>query len=146
MNIFQRIPCGAVLRSYLMLNALSLVLLSFLEPRSLTGYIASRSGALGETLMVVMAIIGLIGIADIIINDFLPARITWHWPLDCRHCIYMSMAMCYAIQMFHAVHVVGSWSAFPYYFLHASFLVVAAFIDVVVRFKRKGARCVADFS
>jgi len=130
---------GVALRLYVVMISLFSAFVGFVEPRSLMYMIAS-TGTPGQILLWVFVVLGVFGIADVVINDVLPDEYVLKPGLRWRHLIYMSLALAYVIELFIGYRYAQAWATFPIFVVHAVFAAVAAFVDVLHRFANSGPK------
>lgn len=80
------------LRIYLCFSTLVVALISLAAPTSLNARLIAQSGASGLVVSWLLGCFALIGLADALINDILPARFTIPLALQHRHLGYIGIA------------------------------------------------------
>ena len=126
------LPRGAILRLYFSLQTFNLCVIAFLEPLSMISKLKSSDAPLGWIVVTTMTIISALGVVDTLVNDYAPDKYVFEWCLDCRHHLYMSLAICYGFLMWLTMSA-EAYAWMPYYALNLVFIAIAAFMDVKTR-------------
>ena len=113
--------------------AIVLWLITILEPRSILALYASTAPA--SFMLAATAVIGLIGVLDVLINDVLPDRFIWRLAERHRHFILVSLAFCYIAGMYISVAIVRSNALNLFFTWNAVSLLSLAFSDARHRHK-----------
>lgn len=101
----------------------------------------------GATLLWLMAIIGVVVVLDVVLNDWTPARVTigrhelklsWKRTFQWRHYLFASLAFCYAAQPFVADRSGHSVSLLLFFYWHAFLNLAVAFLDAKLRSRGPG--------
>jgi hypothetical protein len=104
-----------------------------IEPRSMTAQFAV-SGA-GGFMCALTGLLGLIGMVDVLINDFLPDRYQWRTARKNRHFVLVAIAFCYIASLYVSLETVKSTALSLFYTWNAISLLSLAFVDAYTRNK-----------
>lgn len=129
---------GSLFRLYMSGTALITGYIAFNDPRSLMFLLATITE--GAILVWLLMLIGIVGVVDAVINDFMSEHFQIKITLHHRHFILAAMAFCYVAQLFVAFYHLRSTGLLFYYLWNAITLMVVAFIDAHQR--SKDASCV----
>lgn len=105
--------------------------------------VTDNADFLGFVVVGAMGILGVLGLIDVIINDILPDEYAFVWGLENRHYIYMVMAMFQGAELFIAAKLLDSWVLAGWCGVNIIFLIVTAFRDVTLRYKKEN-RCASN--
>lgn len=89
----------------------------------------------GALLVWALALLGMLAIADAVINDLMPRRFHWRVALRQRHFILTVMAFCYLAQLYVAFCNDRTTGLIIYYLWNAAMIVFAAYLDAHQRYK-----------
>jgi hypothetical protein len=130
----QKLPRGAMIRMLYCLQVLTISFFSISYDNSIIHELVKCTQ--GNVWLIVGSMCALagIGIADFIVNDFMPAKYQLACALHIRHAVYMLIAIGYAILMSFAVKH-EMYATIPYFMVNIIFIVVSAFTDVQRRYK-----------
>ena len=122
-------------RLYVALSTLTSILVSWFEPTTLTHRLISQSGEQGWAMVGLLAIVCLLAILDVVVNDLLPTRFAFAAAKRYRHLIYIALSM--GIVCMSYVFIVGEGGWFrplvlPFW-VDASFAAFVAFLDLFQR-------------
>ncbi|MEX3555914.1 MAG: hypothetical protein VB131_04750 [Burkholderia gladioli] len=107
----------------------------------LTGLMIIADGWLGEAVAALMAIVALMLLVDLVINDLLSARFAWRWSVQKRHRLYALVSFCYLVPPFVLAPALGNaWNAYLFYIAMAGFGLVLAFRDQLIQ-RDRSATC-----
>jgi len=113
----------------------------------LTGLYEVNRYADGTALLWAMALIGLVLVLDVLLNDWTPDHIcfgrrklviTWRRTFRYRHYLFASLAFCYAAQPFVAERGGHSVSLLLFFYWHAFLNIAVAFLDAKLRSRGPG--------
>jgi len=113
----------------------------------LTGLYEVNRYADGTALLWAMALIGLVLVLDVLLNDWTPdyisfgrrkLYITWRRTFRYRHYLFASLAFCYAAQPFVAERGGHSVSLLLFFYWHAFLNIAVAFLDAKLRSRGPG--------
>jgi hypothetical protein len=129
------LPRYWITRLYVALSGLTSILVCWLEPEALTHKLIDASGDQGWVMVGVLAVLCVIAICDVLVNDLLPDRYELAMPKRRRHLIYIALAM--GIFCMSYVFVAGENSTFrplvlPFW-LDGSIAAGVAFLDLFQR-------------
>lgn len=134
-----------VLRAYVGANALWSWYYGMNDPHA--GLFAIGRYADGATLIGLMGLLGLLITLDVFINDWTPSeatlagrqfKIAWRKAFDYRHVMFIVLAFCYGAQPFVAKMAGRTVSLVGFFYLHATFSIVVAFLDAKLRSRGPG--------
>ena len=108
---------------------------SWFEPLSLTARALNASGPLAWVLLVILAVFCVASIADVIINDLMPARFALRFVLRRRHLSLMGISLMLAMISVLIVVAQGFTVLLFAYWLNAIFAAALAFIDAFARLR-----------
>lgn len=120
-----------LLRVYIGGNAIISWYLAISDPRSLVGINALLSD--GMPLVWFQAFIGICILMDLVINDFMPKRVTWKNALKYRHVLFSSLAFSFVGQVFSAAMSHQTAANIVYYVFNASIIMLASIVDAKKR-------------
>jgi len=129
------LPRYWVTRLYVALSTVTTIVVIWSEPEALTHRLISQSGSPGWWLVGLLAVIALIGVVDVVVNDLLPEHIR----LDCakryRHLIYAALSMGLVCMCFVFVAGSGGWfrPLLTPFLTDAAFAALIAFLDLFQR-------------
>lgn len=101
----------------------------------------------GAILLWLMALIGVVLVLDVLVNDWTPNQITvagwriklaWRRTFTYRHFLFASLALCYAAQPFVAERSGHSVSLLLFFYWHAFLNIAVAFLDAKLRSRGPG--------
>ncbi len=101
----------------------------------------------GASLLWLMALLGLVLMLDVLINDWTPKQVTifgrrvnlsWQRPFHSRHYILAGLAFCYAAQPFVAERSGHGVSLLLFFYWHAFLNIAVAFLDAKLRSRGPG--------
>lgn len=126
-----------VFRVYMSALSIATWVVAITDPASLFGRMAGIAG--GQLLTWLALALGVAGLLDIAINDWMPARFSWRSAQRHRHFLLAAMAFCYVAQLFLASLTIAAPGLLLYYLFCALGLVFASYIDAYCR--KKDAQC-----
>ena len=92
-----------IARCAILQQALVTCVLAWFVPVSLTSKLIAEGNQYGHFVLIALTAVIAVGIADIFVNDVLPAKFTLQWCRQRRHKIYNFIAGLYFIQAFAGV-------------------------------------------
>ncbi|WP_295855907.1 hypothetical protein [uncultured Xylophilus sp.] len=120
-------------RLLLALSVLVSIYICWREPDSLGHRIIVRSGSEGWICVAALAAVALAALADIFVNDILPARVTLCAVMSRRHLVYMAMAVGLMSLCYVVADEEGWTELLLHYGLLAAFSAHIAFTDLFHR-------------
>jgi hypothetical protein len=82
--------------------AIYIAVSAFAAPCSATSVMLTHDGFWGYVVTTGTAVLALVVVADVAINDWLPDRYIFHWARTRRHWLYATTAACYVTPIFAA--------------------------------------------
>lgn len=137
MGTYQPNKAFLPLRLYLCLSTLVVSLISLASTTSLNATLIAAAGVSGLVVTWILAVFGMIGLADAIINDILPDR--WQFPTAAyyRHLGFIAIAsLNLAFILTMAKNNTITWLA-ARYLLDACFCTFVAYGHIKVNLKKK---------
>lgn len=113
--------------------AVVLWIISDIEPRAMMAQFAEHGA--GGFLCALIGLLGVIGMVDVLINDFLPDRFTWRVARKQRHFVLVALAFCYIASLYVSLDTVKSTGLSLFYTWNAVSLLSLAFVDAYTRNK-----------
>lgn len=128
--------CQVLLRVFILVQAGLFAYTGLREPDAMVFHVAHADRF---TLMTMagLALFTVLGVVDLVINDLLPERFVLQRALRDRHLVNMSMAMCFAVQMWTCARYEMPHAPIPFYVVQIVFIPLSAFADVRKRYKKK---------
>ncbi|MDN4590250.1 hypothetical protein DBA29_17305 [Xenophilus aerolatus] len=129
------LPRYWITRLFVACSTVATILVIWWEPEALTHRLISQSGAQGWWLVGLLACVAVLGVADVIVNDILPDRISIAWVKRRRHFVYIGLAMGLMSMTFVFVAGDGGWFrplVLPFW-VDAFFAALVAFLDLFQR-------------
>ncbi len=105
------------------------------DESSLLFRVIESSGATGTIALWALLLVALVGVSDVVINDFLPERFVLRWAQQYRHTIYMGMALGCLSMIFVVVKVHGPAAVLLHYGLVAFSASLIAVLDIRERIR-----------
>lgn len=87
-----------IARSFALLSALTTCYLGWYSPSSLTARILDMGGGAGVLVLVLMTVVGMAGLADVVVNDLMPDRFRLPRTERNRHTGYNLLGALYLVQ------------------------------------------------
>jgi hypothetical protein len=128
--------CGVMLRIYTMLMSGLYAYTGLAEELSNT-YRVAHADQFAYTTTIGLAVLALLGLIDLFVNDLLPERFVIARALHDRHLVNMAISCCFGVLMWTCVKYDLPTAILPFYAVYAVFVPVAAFADVRKRFKQQ---------
>lgn len=137
MNQVHHCPNGVLFRLSMCALAIVLWITSEVEPRTVIAQFSNATNG-GAMLTVLLGVLGMVGAADILVNDVLDDRFTWRLAKRNRHFILIALAFCYTASMFVSLSTLKSPGLTIFYGWAVFSLISLAFVDAYQR-KRKSS-------
>ena len=112
------------------------VVISWWEPQSLTGRAIAASGHHAWLLLAALGGCCLVAIADVVVNDMMPARFSLKTALRWRHLGFMGMALLLGVISVVVVVAQGFTTVMFAYWLNAVLAVGVTFLDAFHRLRQ----------
>lgn len=126
-------PSGALYRLSMSSLAVVLWIVSAIEPRAMMAQFAEHNA--GGFLCALIGLLGIIGMLDVLINDFMSDRFNWRTVRKQRHFVLVALAFCYIASLYISLDTVRSTGLSLFYTWNAVSLLSLAFVDAYVRNK-----------
>jgi hypothetical protein len=122
-----------LVRMYIALSVLTNVLIICSEPHALAHRVVASSGVLGWLCVGALGLLACLALADVVVNDLLPAHINLPVARRWRHLIYMLLALGLVSITGVIVAAIGPTTLLLTFWLDASVSVAIAFFDLFSR-------------
>ncbi len=131
------------------LCAIYMALAAIGSPCSLAALMVDFSGTAGALISCGTAVLAASLLADVLINDVMPAQFALPWAVHLRHWIYVGVAFGYLVPPFVAVQVFrsagigfGDWASYALHIGMAVFGVALAMRDAINKHRtQRGDAC-----
>ncbi|UVA80480.1 hypothetical protein [Pandoraea commovens] len=131
------------------LCAIYMAFAAFGSPFSLAALMVDFSGAAGTLVSCGTAVLATSLLADVLINDIMPAQFVLPWAVNLRHWIYVGVAFGYLVPPFVAAQVLrgagvgfGDWAGYALHIGMAVFGVALAMRDALNKHRtQRGNAC-----
>lgn len=128
-------------RLYLSLDVLTTVFITLFSTFSLNRIaFTALSGNFGFVGVGILAVLAVLALLDVIVNDLLPDRFHLHWARHNRWCIFMGMALVFTTFMYVNATNPMLTALLVRYFLSASGALALAGLDLMERGEEKTFR------
>jgi hypothetical protein len=124
---------GSLFRLFVSSQAVLVCYLALFEERSMYALLARSTD--GFVLTGLMGLCGLVGIAEIAINDLFSLSFRWDSGRRYRHFGFAAIAFCYAAQTFVAAYHLGSLGLAIFFLWNALWVVAFSLFDANQRSK-----------
>ena len=128
------IQYGSILRAFFALLALHTWFCGMFDPKTMHFMVTKEAHGLGLAVVTAFGALGFLALLDAIVNDFMDQDHAMPSLMECRHLLFMGIAILNASEMFVALKYVQSWGLTLYCLLVCTFVTVIAFRDIKIRF------------
>lgn len=112
----------------------TVVIISEVEPRSLSFQMVAAGGWPAKVCMAFLLLCALVAFLDTVVNDMLPDRYTWRWPLGRRRGIWSCLAITYMGIAFVVNKQDLGWAVSIYYVLYSLRCSGVAWLDLYYQY------------